>query len=214
MIPSSRYLLPGLLTAGVIICGFFWLREEVTSRIYRQKLESLAMEYAALADQYNHAVRESAITELEVTAESITVLIRTVDGKVRRIPTPLSPGREVFIDYLVGNGRIWIRRIFDAGTPPEKGFVIDPIWESVDWKSREVDYGKAIYRSLDPGIWSIQVSGNGALSLEKAEASNPDALVVDVKIRSFEEIRLDLDKEAQSITLKDIWQFCLSGFTD
>ncbi len=211
---SSRHVFPGLLLAGLMVCGFFWLREEVTSRIYRQKLETLAGEYAALAEQYNYAVRQSAITELEVTESSITVLIRTIDGQVRRVPTPYLPDREIFIDYLVGQGRIWIRRIFDQQTAPEDALVIDPIWEVVDWQDASLQYGKVIYRSLSPGIWSIQVSGNGSLSLEEVEASRPEALAADLQLRSFEEIRLSMDEEAKSITLQDMWRFCLSGFSD
>ena len=108
----TRYIFPGFLAACVVVSGFFWLREEVTSQIYRNKLESMAAEYAELADRYNHAVRQSAITELEVTVDSVAVLIRTIDGEVKRIATPFNPREEIFVDYLVGNGRIWIRRVF------------------------------------------------------------------------------------------------------
>ena len=93
-----RYIFPGFLTACVLVSGFFWLREEVTSQIYRNKLEAMAAEYADLADHYNHAVRQSAITELEVTTDSVAVLIRTIDGEIKRIPTPYDPRREIFVD--------------------------------------------------------------------------------------------------------------------
>ena len=127
MLRFSRYVFPVFLTACVVVSGFFWLREEVTSQIYRNKLEAMALEYAELADRYNHAVRQSAITELEVTTDSVAVLIRTIDGEVKRIPTPYDPAEEIFVDYLVGNGRIWIRRIFDESTAPGNGLVIDPV---------------------------------------------------------------------------------------
>ncbi len=208
----SRFFWPGLLTAGLVVCGFFWLKEEVTSRIYRNKLEVLAGEYAALADQYNHAVRQSAITELEVTADSVAVLIRTIDGEVRRVPTPFNPRKEIFVDYLIGNGRIWIRRIFDQATPPEQALVVDPLWDSVDWKKAGLSYGKIIYRSLDPGLWSIQVSGNGALTLEPVAASTVTRLVASPEVRSYEEIQLELDQSVKDIQFKDMWAFCLNGF--
>ena len=204
----SRYFFPLFLTTCAVVCGFFWLREEVTSKIYRTKLEAMAAEYADLADRYNHAVRQSAITELEVTASSVTVLIRTMDGEIKRIPTPYDPTEEIYVDYLVGNGRIWIRRVFDDSTPPENGLVIDPVWESVDWKKSDLNFGKAVYRSLEPGIWSIQVSGNGALSLEPAPASRTDLLTTAPPIRSFEEIQLSLDQEVQAIGMKDLWDYC------
>ena len=208
----SRFFWPGLLTAGLVVCGFFWLKEEVTSRIYRNKLEVLAGEYAALADQYNHAVRQSAITELEVTADKVTVLIRTIDGEVKRIPTPFNPKKEIFVDYLIGNGRIWIRRIFDQATPPEQALVVDPLWDLVDWKKAGLNYGKIIYRSLEPGLWSIQVSGNGALTLEPVATSTMASLVASPEIRSYEEIQLELDQSVKDIQLKDMWAFCLNGF--
>jgi len=211
MQPLSRYFLPGLLTTLLVVCGFFWLREEVTSRIYRNKLETLAGEYAALADQYNHAVRQSALTELEVTTDSVTVLIRTIDGQIRRIPTPFDPRREIFVDYLVGNGRIWIRRIFDQATPPEKALVVDPVWEAVDWKKAGLNYGKIIYRSLQPGLWSIQVSGNGALTLEPVAETRVEQLVASPEIQTYEEIQIKLDQEVKDIRFRDLWNFCLSG---
>ncbi len=207
----TRYFFPGLLTAATVVCGFFWLKEEVTSQIYRQKLETLAIEYADLAEQYNHAVRQSAVTELEVTDDSVTVLVRTIDGSIRRIDTSFNPQKEIFIDYIVGNGRIWIRRLFDQSTPPEAGLVIDPIWEKVDWKDAELKYGKVIYRSLEPGIWSIQVSGNGSLSLEPSTGSHPDELAFAPTIRSYEEIQLSLDQEVKSISWRDICDYCTSA---
>jgi hypothetical protein len=215
MMPKfPRYLFPAFLTACVMVSGFFWLREEVTSQIYRNKLEAMAAEYAELADLYNHAVRQSAITELEVTAESVAVLIRTIDGEVKRIETPYDPKEEIFVDYLVGNGRIWIRRVFDDSTPPENGMVIDPVWEVIDWKNAGLSYGKIVYRALEPGIWSIQVSGNGALSLEPSTGSHPDRLAAAPEIRSFEEIQFALDAEVQSITLQDIWDYCSGLLTE
>ncbi|MEX0331184.1 MAG: hypothetical protein AB3N64_07155 [Puniceicoccaceae bacterium] len=209
-----RYIVPAFLTTCVVVSGFFWLREEVTSQIYRNKLESMAAEYAELADRYNDAVRQSAVTELEVTEDSVAVLIRTIDGDLKRIPTPYDPKEEIFVDYLVGNGRIWIRRVFDENTAPGNGLVIDPVWEVVDWKDSALSYGKIVYRSLEPGIWSIQVSGNGALSLEPAAESHPEALTAAPELRSFEEIQLSLDAEVQSITLADLWDYCCGLFDE
>jgi hypothetical protein len=208
MVRYTRYFFPLLVTTALLTGGFFWLKEEVTSSIYRSKLEAMAAEYTALADRYNHAVRQSAITELEVAGDTVTVLIRTTDGRIRRIPTTLDPRHEIYVDYLVDNGRIWIRRIFDQTTPPEKALVIDPVWDVVDWDTSGLEFGKAIYRALQPGIWSIQVSGNGALSLERVAESRPEFLQASPEIRSYEEIKLSLDREVEAIGLKDIWNYC------
>ncbi|MGC9451193.1 MAG: hypothetical protein ACP5I4_07060 [Oceanipulchritudo sp.] len=208
MASFTRYLFPALITTAVLVCGFFWLREEVTTSIYRQKLEAVAEEYAALRDQYNQVVRESAITELEATEDSLSILIRTGDGQIRRIPTPFDPAREIYVDYLVGNGRIWIRRIFDQATPPEKAMVIDPLWDQIEWRTSGPQYGKAIYRSLEPGIWAISVSGNGALDLKRVAESRQELLQASPRVRSYEEIRLSLDREVESIGFADIWAYC------
>jgi hypothetical protein len=204
----ARYFFPGLFTACVVVCGYLWIREEVTSRIYREKLESLAGDYAALAESYNYAVRQSAITELEVVDNQVTVVIRTLEGEIQRIETPYDPSEEIFVDYLVGDGRIWIRRIFDQSTPPDEALVIDPVWDEIDWKDSGLQYGKAVYRSLEPGIWSIQVSGSGALSLERVDASRLHALKPSPEIRTYEEIQLNLDQEVQAIGLGDLWDYC------
>ncbi len=209
----TRFFVPGLLSAAICVCGYLWIREEVTSRIYQQKIQSLAADYSALAARYNHAVKQSAITELEVDQNSIAVLIRTIDGTLRRIETPYHPDKEIFIDYIVGNGRIWIRRIFDQATPPESALVIDPVWETVDWSENALKYGKVIYRSLSPGIWSIQVSGNGSLNLEPSVHSKANMLAAAPEVQSYEEIKLAMDQEVRAITLYDLWAFCISPFT-
>ncbi len=206
----TRFFFPGLFTACIVVCGFLWVREEVTSRIYREKLASLAGDYAALADRYNFAIRESAITELEVSEDSVTVVIRTLEGEIRRIDTPYDPNKEIFVDYLVGDGRIWIRRIFDQSTPPSEALVIDPVWEHTDWSSNDLQYGKAVYRALDPGIWSIQVNGSGALSLEPSDSSRIQMLTPSPEIKSYEEIQLNLDQEVKDIGVADLWNYLLS----
>jgi hypothetical protein len=180
-----------------------WVREEVTSRIYRDKLDQLAADYAALTNHYNDAVRRSAITELEVTEDSLNVLIRTADGQIRRIRTPYDPSREIYVDFLVGNGRIWIRRVFDDKTPPSEATLIDPVWDKVDWERPDLSYGKAIYRSLKPGLWSIQVSGSGSLSLEPVPYSLVERLKSAPEVRSYEEIKIALEEEMKRITFKD-----------
>lgn len=212
MIRFTRAIVPTLLTVAIVLGGYFWMREEITSRIYRDKLDALASQYSALADQYNNAIRQSAITELEVTADSVAILIRTADGSVRRIPTPFRPDNELYVDYIVGNGRIWIRRVFDSSTSPGEAMVIDPVWTEVDWQSPEFSYGKAIYRTLQPGIWSIEVNGSGALTLERVDSSRVAVLQASPEIRTYEEMQIALDTEIRSIGLKDVWNLFLSLF--
>ena len=208
-----RFLAPSILTALAVVGSFLWLRQEVTTRVYRDRLEVLSQEYASLADRYNEAVRQTAVTELEVTGDSLFVLIRTMDGALRRIPTPYDPSQEIYVDYVVGDSRIWIRRVFDSSTPPGRALVIDPLWETVDWKTGPVRYGKAVYRSLEPGIWSIQVSGNGALSLERVSESRAGQLQAAPPVLSYEEIQLALEADPGAVTFGDIWSICTDFFT-
>lgn len=212
MLRLYRSLFPATLTVAIVLGGYLWMREEITSRIYREKLDALASQYSELASQYNEAVRKSAITELEVTDDAVAILIRTVDGSVRRVPTPFSPGNELYVDYIVGEGRIWIRRVFDASTPPGDATVIDPQWERVDWEATDFSYGKAIYRNLTPGIWAVEVDGSGSLSLEKIDSSRVAALQASPRIRTYEEIQIALDAEVENIGPRDVWELMLGVF--
>lgn len=212
MIRIPRQLVPAVLTLLFVGLGFMWVREEVTTRIYRDKLDQLAVDYAALTTHYNDAVRRSAITELEVTGDSLNVLIRTADGRVKRIPTPYDPNREIYVDFLVGDGRIWIRRLFDDQTAPSEATIIDPVWNEVDWETAGLSYGKAIYRSLKPGLWSIQVSGNGALSLEPVAYTLTERLKNAPEIRSYEEIQIAIEEEIKQITFKDFLEVFRNPF--
>jgi hypothetical protein len=194
--------------------GFMWVREGVTNRIYRDKLDELAADYAALTVHYNEAVRRSAVSELEVTEDSLNILVRTTEGIIQRIPTPYDPNREIYVDFLLGNGRIWIRRVFDDQTPPSEAIVIDPVWDIVDWESPDLSYGKAVYRSLTPGLWSIQVSGNGSLSLEPVPYTLVDRLKSAPEVRSYEEIQIAIESEIKQITFKDMLDVGLNPFGD
>jgi len=207
MVRFYRFLFPALVSGALFLLGFLWVKEEVTSAIYRDKLDALAADYAALSQHYNEAVRRSAITELEVTEDSLAVLIRTADGDIRRIPTPFDPKREIYVDYLVGDGRIWIRRIFDETTSPQDALLINPVWDQVEWGTTHLTYGKAIYRALTPGIWSIQVSGNGSLDLEPASRSRVDLLMTAPPVRAFEEIQLEVEAATDSIGPADYLRF-------
>jgi hypothetical protein len=214
MLRIPRQVVPVLLSLLFVGLGFMWVREEVKSRIYREKLDQLATDYAALTVHYNEAVRQSAITELEVTEDSLNILVRTTEGIVQRIPTPYDPRREIYVDFLIGNGRIWIRRVFDDQTPPAEAIIIDPVWDIVDWESPDLSYGKAVYRSLNPGIWSIQVSGNGSLSLEPVPYSLVDRLKNSPEVRSYEEIQIAIEQEIKEITFKDLLEVGLNPFGD
>jgi hypothetical protein len=111
---------------------------------------------------------------------------------------------------VVNGGRIWIRRVFDQATAPENALVIEPEWALVDWNDPDHAYGKAVYRSLTPGIWSIRVSGNGALSLMPVERTDRPLLTFSPGIRDFDEWRVRMEQQRREIGMADLWTFVVS----
>lgn len=159
-------------------------REEIAR--LETSLRDVARERDALRERYNEAVRRTAVTELVVADGTLDVIIRTAEGVQRRIETPFDPRSEIYVDYAILDGRLWIRRVFDAYTPPESGLVIDPLVETIDWDQRPEGFGKAVYRSLSPGRWIITVTGNGSLGLARVEGDASTPLTPQPPIRPFD----------------------------
>lgn len=153
--------------------GFRLMRAEIEADVLRERLGSLMADYSALRDRYDAAVRRTAVTELVVEQGRLSVVVSTAEGTLREIETDLDPSREVYVDYVVIDGRLWIRRVFDDSVPPGQAIVIDPGLAEVDWSREGAAHGKAAYRRLDEGRWVVTVSGNGSLGLAPA----PDAAV-------------------------------------
>jgi hypothetical protein len=101
------------------------------------------------------------------------VAIRDASGAVRTIETPFDPSREIYVDFVVLDGRLWIRRVFDDRTPPEQGVLIDPALAEIDWSEDEAAHGKATYRALGPGRWIVSVTGDGSLGLARSLRTRP-----------------------------------------
>lgn len=121
-----------LLRAVAGLFGFRLIHSQIITDLYRDRLLSLGRDYDQVRGSYNEAVRKTAVTELIVQNGTICVAIQTADGAERVIQTPFDPSHEVYVDYLVANGRLWIRRVFDEQTPPDKGLVIDPTWTDIN----------------------------------------------------------------------------------
>lgn len=176
--------------------AYWWGRAQITEEAYQRRLGLLKEEYAMLRRTYNEAVRHTAVTELDVHEGRLAVVIRTVEGELQRIETPFDPAAEIYVDYVVLDGRLWIRRVFDQRTPPEKGVLIDPGLSSVDWSAAGAAHGKAVYRSLAAGRWVITVSGDGALVLNPKASAPAGSLTARPTIRDFEEITADIEQGA------------------
>lgn len=194
------------LVGGVAYLGFVATKNRIAAEIYEQKLGAMAADYQQVRSLYNQAVSKTAVTELVVEGKKLQVKVRTVAGVVKEIATPFDPAEEIYVDYAVLDGRLWIRRVFDAKTPPEKGMVIDPAIANIEWpKQPEPAVGKAVYRSLSEGRWVVTVSGDGSLGLVKVE--NSPELVAAPLVQEHKTIKEDAAREAGGVTPGDVWRW-------
>jgi hypothetical protein len=151
----------------------------------RRQLEALSEEHRELTATFNEVVRRTAVTELVVEEGRLSVTVRDARGEIRTIPTPFDPQEEIYVDYLVINGRLWIRRVFDGQTPPAEGIVIDPALGDVDWNAGQAHQGKAVYRALNEGRWIISVTGDGSLGLARLEECEEADLTAAPPVRDY-----------------------------
>jgi len=194
-----------ILSTLAAIFGYRVLESDVASSIYRERLEDLGAEHDTLISHYNEAVRKSAVTELVVEDGALRVVVRTIDGTLNEIETPYDPGEEIYVDFAVVDGRLWVRRVFDAHTAPSAGVVVDPSVAQLDWDAPGATFGKAVYRSLGEGRWVVTVSGDGSLALTQAPEGTVTELGGPPQIRDYAEFERTLDEELERITLGDVW---------
>lgn len=173
--------------AASSFCAWQLLRARTETRVYEKQWEALNSDYQDLLAQYNEAVRKTAVTELLVDQDNITVVVRTIEGDKKTIDTGLSPAGEVYVDYVVIDNRLWIRRIFDENTPPAKAVTIDPRFAQVDWDRENAVVGKAVYRRLSPGRWGISVTGDGSLGLKRLAEDQPFDVASPPAVREYDE---------------------------
>lgn len=211
-----------LIAAGIF--GYDALKAGATERLLRDRLESIAEDRRALVELYNDAVRRTAVTELLVEDGTVSILVpRPGDaGEIapQRIETPFDPSNELFVDYVVVDGRLWIRRVYDDATPPREAVIVSPEIADVDWQGLDrssegrpggpgvdgvLSHGQVIYRgNLTEGRWVISMSGNGALSLRKVDPGDAVLLRARPGVAGFAEIEEQLDREVGRIGFLDI----------
>lgn len=180
---------------GVGWLGYRLFEAKIAAEIYQERLSELVVNYELLRRQYNEAVRKTAVTELLVRGGKIEVAIRTAEGVLRTIPTPFDPKRELYVDYVVMNDRLWIRRVFDEGTPPGEGVVIDPRLVHVDWDLNGAKHGKAAYRQLGEGRWVVSVTGDGSLGLARRDWHETIVLSGPPPVRDYAPIEEQVGEE-------------------
>ena len=186
-----RVLLTTILLAASAVGGFGGyqlLRSGIEAEVYRSRLEEVTGDYEELRSRFNEAVKRTAVTELVVEDGRLRVAIRNATGEIESFDTPYDPSQEIYVDYVVLDGRLWIRRIFDESTPPEHGLVIDPGLADVDWGADPEGHGKAAYRELAEGRWVVSVTGDGSLGLARAENGARAELAPAPPVRSYEPV--------------------------
>jgi hypothetical protein len=193
------------------VAGLRLARADAAEQVYRARLESLAADYEGLRSSYNRAVRRTAVTELVVKDGTVTALVRSAHGPIAEIPTGADPSKEVYVDFALLDGRVWIRRVFDAGTRPEDATVIDPRLAAIDWlgeetlepqgstPARATAIGQAVYRTLGEGRWVVRVSGDGALGLERVSEDAMVSLEEAPAVWSFDEVQSEVRDEVGKV---------------
>jgi len=181
------FLLLVVVAAGGY-AAFRLLEASLAAEVYRERIAELQADHQELRELFNEAVRRTAVTELRVEQGGLSVVIRTADGELQVLPTPYDPAKEIYVDYAVVGGRLWIRRVFDEDTPPGQGMLIDPQLADVDWNAEAASHGKAAYRSLGEGHWVVDVSGDGSLGLALRDGSAAEDLSPPPPVRDYEPV--------------------------
>lgn len=196
------------VAGGACVLGYQFLRAGAAAEIYRARLTQLADEYEGLRTTYNRAVQKSAVTELAVKDGRLSVLVVADGGVLRSIETPYDPAGEIYVDYIVRDGRLWIRRVFDAQTPPSQGIVIDPDLAAVAWgrEATGAQVGKAVYRALGEGRWVVSVTGGGSLGLVKVADDAGVDLERAPAVEDFAAVTVEADRDVESIGLAEVWR--------
>lgn len=186
-------------------------KSELRADIYRDRLAEVARDYSALVEQFNAAVAQAAVTELVVEDGAMSVRVLSRRGVETVVPTPYDPAREIYVDYVVIGGRLWIRRVFDERTPPMDGVVIDPELVDVDWDEPGALVGKAVYRALGEGVWQVSVTGQGALGLVRVDESRRRPLVEAPEVVEFDTIEAAVREEAERVSFVDLVRKAFGG---
>lgn len=202
--------LSSVLVAGGSYLGYQAVRSDIAASTYRERLAAMVTEYESLRAEFNTAVRKTAVTELIVENGALAIVVRGPDGARERVETDLDPRGEVYVDYVVLDGRLLIRRVFDSWTAPAEGVFLDPSLVDVDWDDPRAEHGKAVYRALADGRWVVSVTGSGSLGLVRlgdVGATLPSDLVRAPKIEDYSELVTETDVELDGVGAGDVWNW-------
>jgi len=193
-----------LLLGTALVSGYGLLRARLSDEILRHRLDLLAADYRSLQERYEAVIARTAVTELKVAHGHLSVVVRGLDGALHEIPTPYDPRKEIYVDYAVLDGRLFVRRVFAEDVSPREGVLVDPALLAIDWDEARAGHGKAAYRTLGEGRWIVTVTGGGALGLAPAPDARPD-LSPPPRLRVFEPIESQVEARLAAIEVADVW---------
>jgi len=194
--------------ALVLLCSLLGLaglalfelgRAQIEREVYRERLAELGADFGALRERYNDLVRRRAVTELVVEQGQLSLVVRDAKGQLRELTTPFDPRDEIYVDFVVLDGRLWIRRVFDSRTPPIEGVVVDPALVDVDWDAPGAVHGKAAYRRLGEGRWIVTVTGDGSLGLARRSEGALAELSPAPRVESFPPLEAELERATREL---------------
>lgn len=212
---SPTQLLTRLAIIAVVgaacIFGYQLLRADLAAQVYRDRLEGLVGEYEQLRTEFNEVVAKTAVTELLVKDNAVTVRIASAAGTVETIETPFTADGELHVDYVVIDGRLLIRRLYDESTPPSEAMVIDPALAEIEWDEPGARFGTTIYRTVNEGRWVISVSANGALDLSRAGNADVIDLAEAPPVREYDELEADAKAKIDDIGPGEVFRRLFFG---
>ena len=191
--------------AFAVVAGYGLLRSQLTDEVLRHRLELLAADYEALHEQYDAVIARTAVTELVVSDGRLSVVVRDLSGETREIETPYDPAQEIYVDYAIVGGRLFVRRVFADDVPPKDGVLVDPALLAIDWDTAEAAHGKAAYRTLGEGRWVVTVTGGGSLGLAPAPPA-PVPLSPPPELRRFEPVESRVAERLAAVEPEEVWR--------
>jgi hypothetical protein len=207
-------LVLALLLLGGAAASYQWARSRVLADLYAERLQGLSREYADLRERYDRAVEASAVTEILVDPDHrVSVVVRSAAGVLRRIQTPFDGRNELHVDFVVKAGRLFIRRVYDDRTAPQKALWVDPELRELDWSDPAVARGLSVYRGqLDPGRWLVTTSGNGALDLKRAP-NEPMPIRSPPEVRDYDAVERKIEEDYRQVTSLDVVRRALQSLS-
>jgi len=213
---AKRLFLPLALVALALaaVAGYRWARATVAQEIYRNRLVALENDYRQLTQQYNQAITPRPVTEILVEDGRVCVVVRKGDELVR-VPTHFDIRKnEVYVDYILADQRLLIRRVFEFNkvnaVPPDKVVYIDKDLLEVDWDPDRIPYGKSLsFSKREDGRYIISVTGDGSLGLKQVSSSTEVDLESVPRVKDYPPIEEAAHKEIDAIGVADVWRYLI-----